>query len=73
MTTPHDSLNYHVIDIDLQVFLYLVGEDNIHEALVGGVNVLKDERHDIIMIVVMIRHEGSFRSVYRIHLNLVVP
>lgn len=40
MNVSLDNFNYHIIDVDLKIFTYLMDEDNIHEALVGGVIVL---------------------------------
>lgn len=72
MNAPFDTLKFYVIDIDIHFYPYLVGKDNIHEALVGCVNILNIEKHDIIVVVAMIRHEVCFGCVQRIHLNLVI-
>lgn len=43
MVISLDSFHYHVIDVYLQVPLYMMGEHNIHKSLVDGTNVLKAE------------------------------
>lgn len=73
MTASLDSFKYHIIDVDLQVLPYLVGEDNIHESQVSGANVLEVEDHDNVLVVSMIQHEGNPGRLQEIHMNLVVP
>lgn len=48
---------YHVVNIDLPAPFYLDGERGFHKSLVGCTKILEDERHDIIVVVCMIRHE----------------
>lgn len=73
MIVPLDCLNYHIIGVYLQFLPYREGKNRIHEAMVVGANVLEVKRHDILAVVVIVRHEGCFRCVQGIHLNLVVP
>lgn len=49
MSASLNSVKYHIIDVDLQV-----GEDNIHEALIGCACVLEAEGHDILVVVIMV-------------------
>lgn len=48
---PFSGFHYHVVNIDLQVLPYLVGDYNVYESLVGGTNILEAEGHDIIVVV----------------------
>lgn len=54
MIASLNGFNYHIIDVDFQVLPYLMGKDNIHEALLDGTNVLEDEGNAIILVVDMI-------------------
>lgn len=49
MSASLNSVKYHIIDLGLQV-----GEDNIHEALVGCACVLEAEGHDIVVVVIVV-------------------
>lgn len=54
MIASLNIFHYHIIDVYLHVLPYLVGEDNIHKALVGGASVLEAKGYDIILVVSMI-------------------
>lgn len=60
MVMPFGSFHYHIVNIYLKVSPYLVGEHIIHDSLVCGAKNLEVEGHDIIVVVVMIQHEGFF-------------
>ena len=53
MIVPLDSFNYHIIYIDIQVPLYLVGKYSINETLVGGVDLLEVKGHDIVVVPII--------------------
>lgn len=43
MIMPFCGFHYHVIDIDLQIPPYPVGEYDLHELMVCGANILEVE------------------------------
>lgn len=73
MVVTFNSLHYYFVNIDFHIQSNLVGEYDIHDSLVGGTIILEVKRHDIVVVVVMIRHQGGFWGVKGIHLNLFIP
>lgn len=69
MTAPCDNFHYHVINVDLLVFPYMVGEHLVHYPLVGGSSILEVKEHEIIVVVAMIQHKGCFGNVQGVHQN----
>lgn len=68
------NLNFRVYSIStLPGPSNLVGELGVHESLAGGANILKAIGHDIVLVVIVILHEGNFWGVHGIHMNLVIP
>lgn len=49
-----------------------MGEHDVHESMVGGINVLKVEGHDIVILVVVIPDEDFFGGVHGIRLSLFI-
>lgn len=72
MDVPLDRLDNNVLNIYLEVLLDLMGEHNVHESLVCGTDVFETERYDIVVVVTLVRHEGSFEGIKCIHLYLIV-
>jgi hypothetical protein len=72
VTTLFFCLNYQVVYVDLKVSPNLFCEGGVHASLKGGTCILEAERHNLIVIVLGIRHEGSFWRIQWIHLDLVV-
>lgn len=70
MVTPFGSFHYHVVNINLHVYPYLVGNHDIHESLVGDTIILEAEGNGLVVVVAMIRHEHRLGRM--IHSNLVV-
>lgn len=60
MVLPFGSFNYHVINVNLQVLPYVLGEYIIHESLIGGDIILKARGHEIVVVVDMICKECCF-------------
>lgn len=52
--------NNHVVNTYLQVSSYLMGKNHVHESLVCGASVLETEGHGIVVVIAMVRHEGSY-------------
>lgn len=52
--------------------LPILRANSVCETLVGGTNVFKAERHDIVVVDAIVKHEDCFGCVQVIHLNLVV-
>lgn len=42
----------------------MVGKYGVHEFQVGGTNIIEVEGHDILVVVVVIRHEGNFVGIH---------
>lgn len=73
MVAPYSGFHYCFINIELQVLPYMVEEHIVQESQVGGSNVLEAERHDIRVVVAMIRHKGRLGCIQGIHSDLVIP
>ena len=61
-----------IIHVNLHVRTDNPLEDLVHKPLVGRSNILQIERHYLIVIVRIVRHEGGFLSVLWVHAYLVV-
>lgn len=57
MVASFGCFHNHVVNINLQVLAYIMGEHNVHESLVGGTNILEAEGYDIVVVVIMIQHK----------------
>ena len=66
------TLDEHIVDIDLHYFVDLVGKYFVDEALVGFSHIIEAKGHDPIAIQTSIYHEGGVLLVRLMHLDLVV-
>lgn len=62
----------HIIDVDHQIAPYFVREYHIHYILIGGICVLQSNRHGIVILITMVRHENYFGSFQRLYFYLVI-
>lgn len=54
MLMPICWLDNYFVDIYLEVPFDMMGDHNVNESLVGGVNAFEAERHDVIVVVSLV-------------------
>ena len=62
-----ELLDQHVVDVNLHSVAKFIREHSIDQTLVGRACVLQAEEHDFIAICPLVRYEGRFLAVIRMH------
>ena len=73
MISGSRTLDEHIIDVHLHGNPEELGEDLLHQTLIGGPGILQTEGHNLITVEATIGDECSVLFVAMVHWDLIIP